>query len=334
MFRHDLDQINDGLDRSLTIYPAYIHNNQLKQFTPTKFREIDSSDAPGIALKVFSFLIGIVGGAHLHNPLFFKASMPDTNLLTMGLSSLKKLSDRGKVYLPINDQFPHIDQRYVSASIADWIKLGEEREEHSIPPKDNPYYRNMLTYIPTLKDNWSLVYIISLRSPQEFEEKGLDYGHITLTRNDAVELCKQIVAGKFLPPYEPLKKLESDTEESCEHSTEFSSEAESSEEQNSKGRSFNFDESDLEESWEPSGKPEDRIFEFDEELSENNNEKELSENNNRKLIDSQKVASSTNKMSSGPHIFQHRKTKAIDIPTPKAAYRNDDDFRNNNNQSY
>jgi hypothetical protein len=272
--------IEGDIQTEIIIYPTYMHSDHLKKFTPQKFRKIDSSDAPGIALKVFSFFVSIVGGAHPLNPLFRQTYMPDSELLSTGISSLKQLANRGKVYLP-KDQFLHIDPLYVFADVADWIRLGKDKQIH---PKDNPFFKNGYTRTPTLKDNWSVVYIISLRSPEEVKVKGLDHGYITLTSNDAAQLCKLIVAGNFPPPSdEYLQEEENDNEQSVEPIS-----------------------------------PEARIFKFDESMSVEEKGEEFSEDRSFASHEEEVLSPVDNKLrSSRAHFFQPKQTEAIDIPQQK-----------------
>lgn len=163
-----------------------------ERFISYKYREWDESDIPGVSLKLLNAGIGLVQGMKLFNPIFGNSFGVNVNSLNMTIYSIQDLANRGKVF--ISNRFPKIHKRYVICSVADYVEMSENE---LIPHKDNPYYKHGLTRIPTLKDSWTLAYIITF---EDDLEKGLNSGFLTLTRNDAIQLCERICDRKFPAP--------------------------------------------------------------------------------------------------------------------------------------
>ncbi|STX28350.1 Uncharacterised protein [Legionella beliardensis] len=178
------------------IYPTYVKSKMLgEHFKERKFRKLDRTDIPGVASKIFEICVGLIGGMKLYNPIFHKSFGVNVDFLGQAIFSAKALSRRGNVL--ISNKFPHIDLIHVTASVSDFIKMADNNLIH---PKDSPYYKDGLTYIPTQKSDWSIVYVVSLCPLKELMKEGLNYGYITESFNDAVQLGEMIYDGKFPPP--------------------------------------------------------------------------------------------------------------------------------------
>jgi hypothetical protein len=180
----------------LTIYPVYIKYSVLnKYFIAKKFRDIDKSDIPGISLQAFNITLGLIAGCKLYNPIFSNSFGVNTNQLNNVIYSAQALMQRGKVFL--SNHFPSIHHRYVTYSIYDFVNT----DKNELAPKDNPFDKNALNHVPYLKDvTWVQAYIVSFCTEEELMKVGLNHGFLTLTRNDAVQLCELICDNKFPPP--------------------------------------------------------------------------------------------------------------------------------------